>query len=409
MPPRDLPGFYWDPQKNRYFHLPSRSTTTSAPSPLHPHFPPQRHQPLQVPNSPKAPVITSVYRSTNIVGRIPSSFSRLSRLHHQILCSQIVKAPIPPLSDAFLTPGPINAFNIIQLQDDRTYTVISDANCWLYSLGNGDVAPTRELKLPSRISSISSSGTLSVATTFGSPCKIVVQNAATSESFILTPGPKSIYDVWTSHLMGNSLALGMHGKGIYIPDVNASVGFHPLHTSSDVLAIYQEPNLVYTGTRGGIIVRWDTRTWSRNQKPLLSDRYKSSSITHLRTMGQDRLLVSSIDGRLELFDLRFPIESAPVTSFLGHVNSYSQKLALAMDPSERFIFAAGQDNVIRAWSLLNGQRLGGPEVETVSGMNVGLLNARFDEGVSDVQLVEDRCGLHFWYSTGPALCHQTIL
>jgi hypothetical protein len=61
--------------------------------------------------------------------------------------------------------------------------------------------------------------------------------------------------------MGNSLALGepfyrirsrfkthvtafhpgMHGKGIFIPDVNASVGFRVLDTFSDVLAIYQEP------------------------------------------------------------------------------------------------------------------------------------------------------------------------
>jgi len=60
--------------------------------------------------------------------------------------------------------------------------------------------------------------------------------------------------------MGNSLAVGelfrrihlwfkdvttfrpgMHGKGIFIPDVNASVGFRVLDTFSDVLAIYQEP------------------------------------------------------------------------------------------------------------------------------------------------------------------------
>jgi hypothetical protein len=61
--------------------------------------------------------------------------------------------------------------------------------------------------------------------------------------------------------MGNSLALGkrfyrirsrfktlvttfhvgMHGKGIYIPDVNASAGFRVLDTFSDVLAVYQEP------------------------------------------------------------------------------------------------------------------------------------------------------------------------
>ena len=34
---------------------------------------------------------------------------------------------------------------------------------------------------------------------------------------------------------------GMHGKGILIPDVDASDGFRVLDTFSDVLAIYQEP------------------------------------------------------------------------------------------------------------------------------------------------------------------------
>lgn len=133
MPPRDLPGFYWDPQKNRYF--PAHSPATSASSPLHPNFPPQRHhQPLQVPNSPNAPVITSVYRRSNIVGRIQPTFSRLSQLHQcvdhsdtssdlltndygsparsQILCSRVLQAPVPHPSEAFLTSGSINAFNV---------------------------------------------------------------------------------------------------------------------------------------------------------------------------------------------------------------------------------------------------------------------------------------------------------
>jgi WD repeat-containing protein 21A len=85
--------------------------------------------------------------------------------------------------------------------------------------------------------------------------------------------------------------------------------------------------------------------------------------------------------------------------------------ALAVDPSERFIFAAGQDNVVRAWSVSNGQLLCDPEVEIVigSGKRVGLLNTMFEEGVSDMQLVEDDSGLHIWYSTGSALCNQTIL
>jgi len=80
-----------------------------------------------------------------------------------------------------------------------------------------------------------------------------------------------------------------------------------------------------------------------------------------------------------------------------------------VDPSERFIFAVGQDRVIRAWSVLNGQLLCGPEVEVVIGRDVRLLNTRFEECVSEIQIVEDGCGLQFWYSTGSALCNQTIL
>lgn len=80
-----------------------------------------------------------------------------------------------------------------------------------------------------------------------------------------------------------------------------------------------------------------------------------------------------------------------------------------MDPSERFIFAAGQDNVVRGWSVLSGQLLCGPEVEIAIGKDARLLNTRFEEGVSDIQIVEDGHGLRFWYSTGSALCNQTIL
>ena len=80
-----------------------------------------------------------------------------------------------------------------------------------------------------------------------------------------------------------------------------------------------------------------------------------------------------------------------------------------MDPSERFVFAAGQDKVIRAWSMLNGQLLSGPEAEVVAGKDVRLFNTKFDEDVPDIQIVEDGRGLHFWYSTGSALYNQPIL
>ena len=80
-----------------------------------------------------------------------------------------------------------------------------------------------------------------------------------------------------------------------------------------------------------------------------------------------------------------------------------------MDPSELFIFAAGQDKVIRAWSVPDGQLLCGPEAETVTGKGTRLLNTKFEEGISGMQIVEDDCGLHFWYSTGSTLCNQALL
>jgi len=82
---------------------------------------------------------------------------------------------------------------------------------------------------------------------------------------------------------------------------------------------------------------------------------------------------------------------------------------LAVDPAERFIFAAGQDDVIRAWSVSNGKLLRAPDAEIVTGDVVRLLNTRFEEGVSDMQFIEDCCGLQFWYSTGSALSNQTLL
>lgn len=68
--------------------------------------------------------------------------------------------------------------------------------------------------------------------------------------------------------------------------------------------------------------------------------------------------------------------------------------------------------MVRAWSVSNGQLLCDPEASdtiTGTGQGVGLLGTIFEEGVSDMQLVEDDDGLHFWYSTGMTLCNQTIL
>ena len=81
-----------------------------------------------------------------------------------------------------------------------------------------------------------------------------------------------------------------------------------------------------------------------------------------------------------MFDVRFVRQSAalhPLLSLKGHVNTYTYNLVgrpfrlihsvlrlfpqgMAIDPPEDFLFAAGQDNQIRGWSLRNGHALEPP-------------------------------------------------
>ncbi|KAH9080574.1 hypothetical protein EDB83DRAFT_995340 [Lactarius deliciosus] len=151
---------------------------------------------------------------------------------------------------------------------------------------------------------------------------------------------------------------GVRQHALLMQDLESLRDARRLETQSDVFALHQEESLVYTGSRNGSIRRFDTRTRAPGPTLLSEEFTKSSnSITYLNVIKDWQLLVSTIRGTIEIFDVRYLQGSRPLLALLGHVNSYQPKLPHAITPSQSHFFAAGLDGHIRGWSLLTGEPL----------------------------------------------------
>jgi len=212
-------------------------------------------------------------------------------------------------------------------------------------------------------------------------------------------------DVWTSHLQGRNLALGANKKAIFLKDIDAVRSLHILDTQSDVFAVEQQENLVYAGARNGSISRFDTRLEALGGERLLDDVFKTqtNSITHLKIVREWQLVVGNINGNLGTYDLRFARGSTPLLSLSGHDNSHTIVLALAVDPSEDFLFVAGQDKRIRAWSLQSGQALLPPPISSSSSSTymppqsvMNPFHVKFSKPVVTMQVTEERDEMCLW-------------
>lgn len=219
---------------------------------------------------------------------------------------------------------------------------------------------SRELYLGSDVTAVCRSETHRLAVSFGPSSKIAVENIAESAEIwnIITIGEHRCHDVQTAHLYGKSLVLGSARRGILLSDIQAGWSFDVLPTGSDVLAVYQSEHLVYTGARNGAIQCFDKRLNTRQKgQELFGGRFRADtrSVTHLDVVRGTELLVSTIKGNLELLDLRFARRTEPLVEYHGHVNAYNPRLGIALSPCASLVFAAGQDNRVRAWALQSGE------------------------------------------------------
>lgn len=89
--------------------------------------------------------------------------------------------------------------------------------------------------------------------------------------------------------------------------------------------------------------------------------------------------------------------TAPLASLPGHNNSYTTGLALLHLPRSRTILAAGQDEVVRAWSALDGSPIS--ELSSPGGLWAGRAFAGGVKGMVSLEGATDRVGLvagHRW-------------
>ncbi|SPO30408.1 uncharacterized protein UTRI_06338 [Ustilago trichophora] len=125
-------------------------------------------------------------------------------------------------------------------------------------------------------------------------------------------------------------------------------------SESDIMATAFDLSggVLYCGTRSGLVLAWG---WRRSavmihpvQDHLSTILQGTSSVTNLRTVSSDELLVVRINGEVQLFDTTM---GQVKRQYQGHVNSYDFKLGFAVDPELRLLALAGLDRRVRVWSL----------------------------------------------------------
>ncbi|KAI5980720.1 hypothetical protein EDD15DRAFT_2344666 [Pisolithus albus] len=297
----------------------------------------------------------------------------------------------------------------------RVWNFTGDSVGWFYSSLTSSRNQTTpfcthgwqpEFNLSSEVSSICCSDSWCIATSFGPDCKILhfPLEAITEDIRVSRIDSRVACDIWTADLRGSRLALGARSQLVCIDDIANRAAVHNLPTYSDVFSVAQENHVVYAGLRNGGIFRFDTRTWESKGDALLDGLFTRphNSITNLRLLRDSQLLVSNVDGKISTFDLRSPAIRTPLKVCTGNVNSYVIKAPIAVDPSENFLFAAGQDNRIRLWSLRSG---GPPLAPNTSSTpmefhDLNLLQRDFIHPIRTMQISEEAEGMVLWVGSG---------
>ncbi|KAG5646518.1 hypothetical protein DXG03_003285 [Asterophora parasitica] len=403
--PMQLPGLYWDAERNRYFPLSSKPKVPAAIS----QSGPKKHESSEAATAGDRPTATRSLKRKRISTWNATELSRTTcyahgryRAAHDILCSQyaetsratVLKVPVF---------GRIKSFCSTTLDGQRR-RFLGDSRGWLYGPTPAPTSSTDpdlwgadlNLQPESEISTISVSGARCVATCFGPKAKISVQDLNAAGSTCLLSF-KNVHDIWSAHLEDISLVLGLgagaNKKAVYLPDIDVSTSIRILETGSDVFSVWQHENMIYTGCRNGSILRFDKRVGKHGQK-LFTDRFSShqrSSVLHLQTLKASQLLTSHMNGDLLTFDLRFTRQTTPIVQYAGHTNTYTQRLGIALDPDEEFLFAAGEDNRIRGWPIDGPGRGCSPFMKVFAGV------------VETMQVTEEPEGACLW-----AACDQLL-
>lgn len=156
---------------------------------------------------------------------------------------------------------------------------------------------------------------------------------------------------WNKH--ANQFSVGSEKCGLLL-DVQTRRLWEINTYNGDVLCQVfsrQNGNYLYSGTRKNQIFTHDLRsisTYSVNQLTM------SSSVCGLQILQNDiHLLASDVKGKIASWDLRM---RKIVTEYQGQKNEYL-KIPIHVDEHEEFVYGVDQDGYTRLWCLLTGELL----------------------------------------------------
>ncbi|KAK7690280.1 hypothetical protein QCA50_006935 [Cerrena zonata] len=399
MLPRELPGLYWDAERNRYFPISSRPP--NGPGTAGPSSDTDRTIGLENPgiNDDNGhgrrkrqkielePLQNQPSNTWVLIDRLRSgaTFTSAQRLKHTLELRQISKMHCASVDS--VTDGSILSFSAARQPDGSTTAMVGDQHGWVFTHKSmAPQMPTRELFLGAPVSCLIKVGLIYTYPFPGQKCMFKSRRARGSINGLIMRNffskftgfsveeidiwtqmrlmGKRFYDVRDAHILDTSLLLGAAGYGILFPDLinSTAINHHVFSTQSDVLSVHQSGQLCFLGCRNGSIQGFDRRIShgsDSNTTEFLNGRFKDSghAITHLSVVHDWQLLVSTIGGVLETHDIRFSRNRDPLIRFEGHLNKFSEKLGLAISPEHDILFAASDDRKLNAWSLQTGERI----------------------------------------------------
>jgi len=186
-------------------------------------------------------------------------------------------------------------------------------------------------------------------------------------------------DVWCASFQPSSFALGQTKSLWIVNDIEHIHTSRTLSMPSDIMALTRDTDQLITGARNGTVQVFDLRVHLKEAAASCGKETQGqqllragSTVTNVSRIRDWELLVTSISGNMDMYDMRFLRQSlsttyskqTPILSFANHFSTISLNLPVTLDPSHDFIFAAGQDCTIRAWSSRTGEQLLSPIPES---------------------------------------------
>ncbi|CAI4230297.1 unnamed protein product [Auanema sp. JU1783] len=164
----------------------------------------------------------------------------------------------------------------------------------------------------------------------------------------------SVYSCgWSGNKMRVSIGMGECAR---ILDIIAESSFVISSKKKNVISqqFSSDGNLLFMGLRAENAIQSDLRMPSKHVTASLKGTRNTSYLRVLEHTHPNSLVTDTFAGELKLWDLRRP--DRELREFKGHANSH-YRLPAFVDSNEQFLFAVGEDEVTRGWSLATGDML----------------------------------------------------